>query len=273
MTDPTPHYDTVADAWSFLLGADLHYGYFVPAGLDLAAATDALTEQMLRSAALSESDLVLDVGCGTGNAACRIANEVGCSVTGISPSVVCVENSSERARSLRVEDRATFEVGDGTALSMQDSSFDCTWIMESSHLMRDKPSLIRECARVLRPGGRLILCDIMARRELPLSEVIRHRDAFLLLQAAFGRARMESLEFYRDLFEQNGFEVVRADDISAQTRKTFEHWRANALANRGRVVDLLGTEAWQEFVDSCDVLDRRGDGELLGYGIVAAVLS
>jgi 27-O-demethylrifamycin SV methyltransferase len=156
-------------------------------------------------------------------------------------------------------------------LGFADSSFDCIWVMESSHLMQDKPALLAECARVLRPRGRLVLCDIMAKRSLEMEDVIAYRDEFLLLQAVFGRARMEPLARYRAMLEDLGFTVTGAEDISAHTQATFSRWRDNALENRAEVVRLLGETAWREFLDSCLVLERLWDQGVLGYGLVAAV--
>ena len=48
--EPTRHYDQVIGAWAYLLGEDLHYGYFENAADSLTAATDALTNVMLQAA-------------------------------------------------------------------------------------------------------------------------------------------------------------------------------------------------------------------------------
>jgi len=78
------------------------------------------------------------------------------------------------------------------------ASFDCTWVMESSHLMMDKAALIRECARVLKPGGRIVLCDVMLGHKLSFEESIRHCKELLLLKDVFGQGAMETLSFYRE---------------------------------------------------------------------------
>jgi 27-O-demethylrifamycin SV methyltransferase len=269
--DPAAHYDAVAEAWAYLLGEDLHYGYFTDDDQPLAVATDALTDQMERMALLRAGTAVLDVGCGTGKSGCKIAAEYECAVTGISPSSVCIDNASALARSLKVQPQPDFRIGDGQALVFPDAIFDCVWVMESSHLIPDKITLLRECARVLKPDGRLVLCDIMLVRDLPLSEVIRHRDEFLLLQDVYGRAKMETIDFYREQMASDDLEVIHVDDLSAQTRPTFAHWRDNAIANQDVVSAMLGEQRWRQFLESCDVLERLWDESLLGYWLIAAV--
>jgi 27-O-demethylrifamycin SV methyltransferase len=267
-SEPTRHYDTVVDAWSHLLGEDLHYGYFEQGNEPLTAATDALTDQMLHLARLSPGSRVLDVGCGTGKAACRMAIEHGCEVIGISPSRRCVEEAAARASRERTQ--VVFCQGDGTAMTFADDSFDCLWVMESSHLMDDKSALLDECCRTLSDGGRLVLCDIMLPRKLSLEEVIDYRDEFLLQRDVFGRAKMATLEFYREEITRRGLVIDDARWISEQTRPTFSRWRDNAAASKAAVIELLGATAWQQFASASEVLEQFWDENILGYGILGA---
>jgi 27-O-demethylrifamycin SV methyltransferase len=269
-SEPAQHYDTVVGAWGELLQEDLHYGYFHTGNEALVAATDELTNQMLQLAELQAGLQVLDVGCGTGKAACRMASEYAASVTGISPSAQCIERARDLAEKTDQQTLATFRLGDGTAMAFDVHSFDRVWVMESSHLMQDKPALLSECARVLRPGGRVVLCDIILKRKLALTEVIKYRDEFLLLRDVFGRAIMEPLAFYRQHFESNGLLVTAESDISKPTFPTFNRWRLNANANRESVCRMIGERAWEQFLLSCDVLERFWHDEILGYGIISA---
>ena len=136
--------------------------------------------------------------------------------------------------------------------------------------MPDKSALIRECARLLKPGGRIVLCDVMLNHKLALPDVIAHRDEFLLLKHVFGRAVMEPLDFYEAECETNGLQIIERRDISRETLPTFDHWAANASANKAQVVEMIGSEAWQQFSDSCDVLRTFWQTNILGYGIIGA---
>lgn len=270
--EPTQHYDSVVEAWAHLLGEDLHYGFFECGNETLVAATDALTDQMRSEAALHEGLSVLDIGCGTGKAGCRIARENSCQVLGVSPSTACIEDAMALAAAQGVSGgSAHFRIGDGTALDIADESFDRVWIMESSHLMDDKAALIRESSRVLKPGGRLVLCDIMLDHKLSLEQVIDYRDEFLLLRDVFGRAKMEPMHFYVEQLQANQFEVASSRDITSETFATFERWRENAKQNRSTVVGLIGEAPWQQFTDSCDVLETFWQRGILGYGLVSAL--
>ena len=186
-SDPASHYDRVTDAWGLLLGDELHYGVFATGTEPLPTATRALTDEMLAVVRLREGDQVLDVGCGTGAPACHLAG-LGARVTGITTSAVGIASAEQRASALGVADRTTFLLRDGTDNGLPPAQFDRVWVLESSHLMRDRAGLVSECARVLRPGGRLALCDIVLRRPMPFDEVRRLRRELALLRDVFGDA-------------------------------------------------------------------------------------
>jgi 27-O-demethylrifamycin SV methyltransferase len=267
---PAAHYDRVTDAWGLLLGDELHYGVFAHDDDPLPVATAALTTRMVEASQLSPGLTVLDVGCGTGAPARALATEHGVRVTGITTSEVGVATATELAAAAGLQDQVSFEVRDGTRNGFADASFDRVWVLESSHLMRDREALVSECARVLRPGGRLALCDIILRRPMPFEEVKRLRKPLAVLRDAFGDARMEPLDLYASMATAHGLVVDQQDDLTAATRPTFDRWRANAEAHRATVVASLGEDGWQQFVESCDILEGFWDDGTLGYGLLAA---
>ncbi|MBN2798785.1 MAG: class I SAM-dependent methyltransferase [Deltaproteobacteria bacterium] len=268
--EPSAHYDRVTRSWGYLLGEDLHYGWFTQGGEPLSEATTALTRQMAALAAFQPGAAVLDVGCGTGSPACHVAAHYGVSVLGISTSVEGISAAKERAARLDLSERVRFEVRNGMNNGLPSNGFDRVWVMESSHLMDDKAALLRECARALRPGGRLVLCDVIRRRELPLGEVLRHAKEFALLRNVYGRAKMISLADYEGLAAEAGLTPVSSQDISAPTQPTFDRWRDNAARHREEVVALVGEDYLDAFAQSCDVLDRFWSDGTLGYGLFAA---
>ncbi len=104
---------------------------------------------------------MLDVGCGTGTLALEARERVGITgrVCGIDPSRQMIAYARRKAagRSLSVD----FQLGVVEHLAFPDRSFDvvlCTWMIH--HLPTDdKRQGLAEMARVLKPGGRLLLVD------------------------------------------------------------------------------------------------------------------
>jgi 27-O-demethylrifamycin SV methyltransferase len=182
-----------------------------------------------------------------------------------------VAAASARAEAAGLADRIRFARRDGMDNGFAAASFDRVWALESSHLMRRRDRLVAECARVLRPGGRFALCDIVLRRPFDLAEVRRLREPLGLLRDVFGDARMEPVTEYRRLAEVAGLVVDSEADLTAATRPTFAAWRANAARHRERVDELLGGPAERErFVAASDVLEGFWDDGTLGYALIAA---
>lgn len=103
---------------------------------------------------------VLDVGCGTGVVTRELARRVGPSgrVTGVDPSPALIEV----AQRLRVEtglDRADFAVQDGRALPFPDAAFDLTTAITVLCHVPERAEVLREIARVTRPGGTVLVMD------------------------------------------------------------------------------------------------------------------
>ena len=267
--DPATHYDRVTEAWGLLLGPELHYGVFDIGSEPLETATAALTARMVQQAELVPGLQVLDVGCGSGAPACRLVMDHDVEVLGITTSTVGVKVATARARELGLPG-ATFEVRDGTDNGLPDASFDRVWVLEASHLMPDREALVSECARVLRPGGRFVLCDIIRRREIPFLELKERRADFAVLRSAFGAARMDPLDGYVDLAVQAGLQLASAEDLTVATRPTFARWQSNLDLHRDRVLELLDEQSVRDFEESLRILDGFwGDGTL-GYGIMSA---
>ena len=273
--DPQSHYDRVTAAWQLLLGDELHYGVFDTGTEPLAVATAALTRRMIDGADLTAPGVdgrplrVLDVGCGSGAPARAIATEFGVDVVGITTSGVGVETARERTAEASVAG-VTFEQRDGTDNGFADGEFDRSWALESAHLMRDKAALVAECARVLRPGGRFVLCDLVRWREIPFAEVRERREDFAVLRAAFGDAHFATLDEYEELAAANGLVVDRREDLTSATLPTFDRWLANADQNRDAVVDLIGADGHEAFVRSCHILEAFWRDGTFGYGLVSA---
>jgi 27-O-demethylrifamycin SV methyltransferase len=216
---------------------------------------------------------VLDVGCGTGAQSRFLASTYGVNSVGITTSSVGVATARELTEADGLSGQVSFEQRDATANEFPDVSFDRVWILESSHLMRDRQALVGEAVRVLKPGGRLVWCDIVRHRTIPFLELRERREEFATLREAFGDARMEPLADYVSWFEKAGLVVEQADDLTEATLPTFAAWRANAAQHRDAVVDALGERGHTAFVRSADILESLWRDGTFGYGLIAAVKS
>jgi SAM-dependent methyltransferase len=121
----------------------------------------AMLEAYLDRLGLDNASEVLDHGCGTGVAARAVARRAGfhCRVLGVDPSAPMIEAARRLAAEAGLEDRLSFEVGDGHKLAAADASFDAVVAHTTISHVTDPAAVLREVARVLRPGGVLGLFD------------------------------------------------------------------------------------------------------------------
>jgi arsenite methyltransferase len=180
-TNPSSGYfQKVATQWD-----ELRTGYF----------TEVVRETAIAKAALDPSMTVADVGAGTGFLSAGLAPLVNrVYVLDGSPAMLDVAS-----RNLREFDNVEFRAADGLSLPVPDNSLDAVLANMYLHHCPDPLGAIREMARTLRPGGRIVITDMDAHTHEWLKEEMA--DFWM----GFERAAI------RDWFEQAGLVEVDVD--------------------------------------------------------------
>ncbi len=272
--DSRTHYDRITDAWKEFMGDNFHFGYFEDPEQDLQEAAEAMIERMAQRCVITPETRVLDVGCGIGTPAFRLHERYGCYVEGISTSERGVRLAQQGARE-RGYDGLRFRVADGMDNGCPDRSFDLVWILEAAHTMTDKRRLFAECYRVLRPGGTLIMCDVMQRKLLAphkgLLFFLAHLGEYYRLLKAWGPAQLPTMGTYADRLVEAGFREVVITDITEKVLPTPLRWRDNALRFLREKSGVFPEEQVRDFIAGCEILDSFFRSGLFGYGIIKAV--
>lgn len=173
---------------------------------------------------------MVDVGCGYGAVARLLARERGASVTGLTLS-------SAQAAAAPPVAGVTLLVRNWLANGLDDAAFDAAIAIESLSHMPDKPRAFAELARVVRPGGRVVIVDWLT-RESPGPVETR-----LLLRPICEEGHLPSMHTmgeYAALLRAAGFEVDRAEDLTARAARTWSVVIARLLALLARDRRLLG---------------------------------
>jgi ubiquinone/menaquinone biosynthesis C-methylase UbiE len=146
-------------------------------------------ERLVRTTNPQRGQQLLDVGCGNGAAAIRLAQTFGLSVTGvdIDPGQITAATSAAGPRS-----GVRFLAADATALPFPDGEFDLVYTNKTTHHIPHWEHALEEMVRVLKPGGHLIYSDFVAPlgRRLPTRSGINriaeeHRLQAVLRQQPF----------------------------------------------------------------------------------------
>ena len=131
---------------------------------DQAVRTGMLDSWMLDALGDVSGKSVIDIGCGEGRF-CRLLSELGATVTGVDLTEALIERAS-----IVGSTRETYLVGDAEKLEgVAVESFDLAVSYIVLVDLMDYHRSIREAYRVLRPGGRFIVCNVHPMRSAPIN--------------------------------------------------------------------------------------------------------
>ena len=119
----------------------------------------SIYENVAKALELQPTDDLLEVACGNGHFIKNYTSNTG-SVTGLDLSQLCVKLATKKNKKRIVAGSAEFVLGEATQLPWEDNKFSVATSM-SSFLLFTKPvamESLKEMYRVLRPGGRVVVC-------------------------------------------------------------------------------------------------------------------
>jgi len=167
------------------------------------AATDALALH----AKINESTHVLDLCCGLGGPARYLAYHYGCRVTGVDMNTDRLAGAVRLTERTKLQDRVLFHHANALQTGLADETFDVIVSQEAFCHIPNKKTLITECVRLLKPGGRIVYTDILARSSM--TNEIRSR-----LETEMVFSELSTLEQYCHLLEEKGCQVIEVEDLS-----------------------------------------------------------
>lgn len=204
-----------------LLGGSMHYGYWHGPGdvSGLDAASARMTDEHLDRLDVQPGMTVLDLGCGTGAPGVRLARWCDADITGVSVSVGDIALATARAEAEGVSRRITFRQADAARLPFADGTFDRVLAIESLAHVADRGQVLSEIARVLRPGGRVVLSDFVQLGPEP--EDAEEREAAARMLAALRVAPPVRVARYEGLLRAAGLTAVEITDVTEHTKYTM----------------------------------------------------
>jgi tocopherol O-methyltransferase len=205
------HYDSLDELYRRVWGEHVHHGLWRTRTDPPDVAARALAERVADEAGIGEGDDVVDVGCGYGATARLLADERGAEVTGVTLSRAQTDAAPPHPG-------VTLLVRDWLQNGLPDGAFDAAIAIESLSHMPDKPRVFGELARVVRPGGRVVLVDWLARER---AGAIERR---LLLDPICREGRLPALHAaseYVGFLREAGLRVTGFEDLTSRAARTW----------------------------------------------------
>ncbi len=228
------HYNELDPFYREIWGDHVHHGYWKTGKETSAEATVALAELVAERLDLKAGMSACDIGCGYGETARLFSSRYGISLEGVT-----ISESQFRVATERHAPNVSITLCDWLQNSFPNEHFDRAYAVESSEHIPDKQRFFSEAFRVLRPGGRLVVCAWLANKDASSWE-----KRFLLEPICrYGRLPgMGTEEDYRAFASGAGFEMLAADDISANVQRTW------AICIRRSASKLLSDRRYRQFL-------------------------
>ncbi len=187
----------------------------------------AATMELARSLDLAAGLRLADIGSGLGGPARHFADAYGCTVSGIDLTEEFVQVANSLTVRCGLADQVSFQQGSALALPFESGSFDRATLIHVGMNIEDKARLFAEIRRILKPGSRFGLYEIMQMREgmlpYPMPWAMEPETSFVC-----------SPDVYRYLLKEAGFAVEQEQDRSALAIRLVHEARARAAAGEAR---------------------------------------
>lgn len=250
----------------------LHYGYWDDGIADHVDALHRMNAVLAERAGIDSGARVLDAGCGWGGSSIWLAQHRSAICQGINIEPEQVQKAREKAAEAGVTENTRFSVADYTDTGFESGSFDVVWAIESVCHAADKRDFTREAARLLKPGGRLVVADF-----LRASRALESRDE-ALLQSWFYQWAVPDLdtpEEFVQAIRDAGLKDVEVEDATDRIRPSAVRlhrlgWATAPLALLFRLVRIHNADQHANWKSS--ILQQRSlKRGLWRYGIFSAV--
>lgn len=217
---------------------------------------------------LSRSSQLLDLACGSGKPTLRIAQKTGCHVSGVDLHSDAIASAKANARELGYEGRTKFYEGNAAErLSFMNSSFDAITCIDAINHLPDRPRVLAEWRRVLKPGGRLLFTDpIVLTGPMTNTEIAIRASIGLFVFVPAGQDEA--------LLKQAGFEIERIEDRTRNMAVNAAGWLTARAGREAELRKIEGADVFfgqQRFLETAALLaeERR----LSRFAVLARRLS
>lgn len=267
--------DGYIDYWDLNKSMLMSLGFWNKGTKNLREALSNQNQEMAELAQIKKTDKVLDAGCGVGGSSVFLAKNHGCQMTAITIVNNQVNKVLKNAENHNVSNLIDCQEIDYCNTSFPDESFDVVWGIESICYAKSKKSFIEEAYRILKPGGRIIISEIIAEKT---RNNMTPKEIDSLYTNGYNKCMVESLntekEYYEDL-TITGFKNIRIDDYTKKVypsikRLYYGYYVASSLNFFRKLKGNKFTDIQLGNTKMCYNLYKSLNNKLWKYGVIYA---
>jgi ubiquinone/menaquinone biosynthesis C-methylase UbiE len=207
---------------------------------------------------LGPGSQVLEIGSGSGRYALRIAEITGCHIVGLDINANGIRNANELARRTNLDSLVHFEHCDvSEKLPFGNETFDAAFANDVLCHIPNRPSVLSELARVLKPGGRLLFSDALV-----IGGLITHEE--IATRSSIGYYIFSPPGVNEELIQAAGLQIARATDATGEAASIAKRWHDARAARQAVLIaaeGLANFEGLQRFLSCVHTL--TGEKRLL----------
>lgn len=218
------------------------------------------------AAGLEPGRTALDICCGTGGITRYLAETTGATMTGVDYSESGIDIARRDSGGPDTATTIRFDHGDAGDLPYPAAEFDAVVCVDSLVIVPHRHRVIAECARVLKPGGRLAFSD-----EVLTGPVARDPETLRAL-GVYGRLFPQTPAGYRRLLGHAGFTDISILDTTEMFIAINDRWAESyrRFADEGR--KILGDQLFEDGLGFFETLRDEARGGRLGQVLISATL-
>lgn len=188
---------------------------------------------------LGKDKTLVDVACGSGGPTLRIAKQTACRVLGLDIHEQAIAAARALVEQGKLGERATFQQADATKpLPFPDESFDALICVDAINHLPDRAQVLREWARVLRPGGRLVFTD-----PIVITGPMTHEE--IAIRSSVGFFLFVPPGTDEHLLEATGLDLLVKEDRTVNMAVMAERWGAARHARAKELRRIEGQETYE----------------------------
>lgn len=188
---------------------------------------------------LSSRKKLLDVACGSGGPALRMAEITGCSVVGVDLHEKAIATAKSLASQRHLTDRTDFRVVNASRpLPFPDASFEAITCVDAINHIPNRPSVIAGWARLLKPGGRLLFTN-------PTTVTGPLTNEEIAVRSSAGFMLFVPKDYDKEMIPLSGLRLLECRDVTASVAEVAGRRHVAREKRSAAVRRIEGDEAFE----------------------------